>query len=94
MKSIFAIDALTWLGGLAAQTFLKAFLVLLILNGCISLVLIQILASVISKYFLWAGLAACLLLAWGFLLWKTEPTILPLSILGAAPLLIGIGHFW
>jgi tetratricopeptide (TPR) repeat protein len=93
MKSIISVDALTWLGGLTTQTFLKAFLFLLILNGCIDLVLIRILDSVFSKYFFGAGLVACLFLAWVFLLWKTEPPILPLNILGAVPLLIGTGAF-
>jgi hypothetical protein len=93
MKSLVSVDALTWLGGLAAQTFLKAFFVLLILNGCIDLFLIRNLDSALPKYFFEAGLAACLFLAWVFLLWKTEPPILPLSVLGALPLLIGIGAF-
>jgi len=92
MKSIISIDALTWLGGLAGQTFLKAFVVLLLLNGLIDLVLVRSLGSEFSKYIL-GGLAACLFLAWVFLLWKTEPPILPRSILGALPLLIGIGVF-
>jgi len=93
MKSIISIDALTWLGGLAAQTFLKAFLVLLLLNGFIDLAVIRNLDSVSAKYFLGAGLAACLFLAWVFLLWKTEPPILKRSILAVVPLLIGIGAF-
>jgi predicted Zn-dependent protease len=93
MKSIFSVDILTWFGGLAVQTFLKAFLVLMLLNGFIDLALIRNLDSVTAKYILGGGLAACLLLAWVFLLWKTEPPILPRSILGVVPLLIGIGAF-
>jgi tetratricopeptide (TPR) repeat protein len=93
MKSITSVDTLTWLGGLAAQTFLKAFFVLLLLNGLIDLVVIRNLDSVSAKYILGAGLAACLFLAWVFLLWKTEPPILLHSILAAVPLLIGIGAF-
>jgi tetratricopeptide (TPR) repeat protein len=93
MKSITSIDALTWLGGLAAQTFLKAFLVLLLLNGFIDLILVRNLYSEFSKYILGGGLAVCLVLAWVFLLWKTEPPILPRSILAVVPLLIGIGAF-
>ena len=93
MKSILSVDALTWLGGLAAQTFLKALVVLLLLNGFIDLVLVQNLGAILSRYILSGGLAVCLFLAWVFLLWKTEPAILPRSILGALPLLIGIGVF-
>ena len=93
MKSIFFVDALTWLGGLAAQTFLKAFVVLLLLNGFIDLVLVRNPGSVFSEYILGGGLAVCLFLAWVFLLWKTEPPILLRSILVAFPLLIGIGVF-
>ena len=93
MKSILSVDALTWLGGLAAQTFLKAFVVLLLLNGLIDLVLVRSMGPVYSKTFLAGGLAVCLFLAWVFLLWKTEPPILARSILGALPLLIGIGVF-
>lgn len=93
MKSITSIDALTWFGGLAAQTFLKAFFVLLLLNGFIDLFVIRNLDSVSAKYFLGGGLVACLFLAWVFLLWKTEPPILLRSILTAVPLLIGIGAF-
>ena len=93
MKSITSIDALTWLGGLAVQTFLKAFFVLLLLNGFIDLILVRNLNSEFSKYILGGGLAVCLFLAWVFLLWKTEPPILPRSILTRVPLLIGIGAF-
>ena len=93
MKSIISVDALTWLGGLAGQTFLKAFAVLLLLNGFIDLVLVRNPGSVFSKYILAGGLAGCLFLAWVFLLWKTEPPILLRSILGALPVLIGIGVF-
>jgi tetratricopeptide (TPR) repeat protein len=93
MKSIISIDVLTTLGGLAVQTFLKAFLALLIITGCIGIVLIRNLDPVFSQYFLGTDLAACLFLAWVFLLWKTEPPILPLSIFGAVPLLIGTGAF-
>ncbi len=93
MKSIFSINALTLLGGLSVQTFLKAFFVLVLLNGLIDLVLIRSLNSVSRIYFLGAGLAACLFLAWVFLLWKTEPPIVLRSILEVVPLLIGIGVF-
>lgn len=93
MKSIFSVDILTWFGGLAAQTFLKAFLVLMLLNGFIDLALLRNLDSVTAKYVLVGGLAACLFLAWVFLLWKTEPPTLLRSIFGAVPLLIGIGAF-
>jgi len=93
MKSIISVDVLTWLGGLAEQTFLKAFLVLMLLNGFIDLALIRNLDSVTAKYILGGGLAACVFLAWVFLLWKTEPPILPRSILGVVPLLTGIGAF-
>ena len=93
MKSNRSIDALTWLGGLAAQTFLKALLVLLLLSGLIDLVVIRRLDLVPARYFVIAGLAASLFLAWVFLLWKTEPSIMPRSILAVIPLLIGIGAF-
>jgi tetratricopeptide (TPR) repeat protein len=93
MKSTISIDALTWLGGLAVQTFLKAFFVLLLLNGFVDLILFRNLYSGFSKYILGGGLTACLFLAWVFLLWKTEPPILLRSILTAVPLLIGIGAF-
>ncbi|HEX7621161.1 MAG TPA: hypothetical protein VF359_08185, partial [Anaerolineales bacterium] len=93
MKSIISVDVLTWLGGLAEQTFLKAFLVLMLLNGFIDLALIRNLDSMTAKYALGGGLAACVFLAWVFLLWKTEPPILPRSILGVVPLLTGIGAF-
>ena len=93
MKSIISLDALTWLGGLAAQTFVKALFVLLLLNGFIDLFLIRNLDSGSTKYILGGGLAVCVFLAWVFLLWKTEPPILPRSILGVVPLLIGIGAF-
>ena len=93
MKSITSIDALTWLGGLGAQTFLKAFLVLLLLNGFIDLILVRNLSSEFSKYILGGGLAVCLFLAWVYLIWKTEPPILPRSILVAVPILLGIGAF-
>jgi tetratricopeptide (TPR) repeat protein len=93
MKSIISVDALTWLGGLAAQTFLKAFLVLMLLNGFVDLVVIRTLDSASAKYILGAGLVACLFLAWVFFLWKTEPPILPRSILAVVPLFIGIGAF-
>lgn len=93
MKSIISIDVLTKLGGLAKQTFLKAFLALLIITGCIGIVLIRNMDPVFLPNFLGTDLVACLFLAWVFLLWKTEPPILPLSILGAVPLIIGIGAF-
>jgi hypothetical protein len=93
MRSTTSIDALTWLGGLAAQTFLKAFFILLLLNGFIDLVVLPRLDPVYVIYFLVTGLVACLFLAWVFLLWKTEPGILPRSILAAVPLIIGIGVF-
>ena len=93
MKSIISFDALTWLGGLAVQTFLKAFLVLLLLNGFIDLVFVRNLDPVLSKTILADGLVICVFLAWVFLLWKTEPPILPRYLLGALPLVIGIGAF-
>jgi tetratricopeptide (TPR) repeat protein len=93
MKSIISVDALTWLGGFAAQTFLKAFFVLLVLNGFIDLLLIRILEQVSSPFLVITGLTACLYLAWLYLLWKIEPPILSLSILGVLPLLIGAGVF-
>ena len=93
MKSIISVDALTWLGGLAAQTFLKAFLVLMLLNGFIDLVVIRNLDSASAKYFIGAGLVTCLFLAWVFLLWKTEPPILLRSILAVIPLFFGLGAF-
>jgi len=93
MKSIISLDTLTWLGGLAAQTFLKALFVLLLLNGLIDLFLIRNLDSGSLKYILEGGLATCVFLAWVFLLWKTEPPILPRSIFGVVPLLLGIGAF-
>jgi tetratricopeptide (TPR) repeat protein len=93
MKSIISVDPLTWLGGFAAQTFLKAFLILLLLNGLIDLFLVQILDPLSSRYAVGAGLIGCLFLAWVFLLWKTEPPILLRSILSALLLLLGIGVF-
>ena len=93
MKSKISIDALTWLGGFSAQTFLKAFFVLLVLNGFIDLFLIRFLDAVSSPFLVGVGLAACLYLAWLYLQWKIEPPILTLSILGIVPLLIGVGVF-
>ena len=93
MKSIISVYALTWLGGLAVQTFLKALFVLLLLNGFIDLLVIRGLDSLSRIHFLGTGLAICLILAWMYLLWKTEPPTLPRSILAVVPLLIGIGAF-
>ena len=93
MKSIFSVDTLTWLGGQAGQTFLKAFVALILLNGLIDITVVRNLNSVFAVYFIGAGLAACLFLAWVYLLWKTEPSILPRSLLAVVPLLIGLGAF-
>jgi len=93
MRSKIHVDALRWLGGFAPQTFLKAFLILLVLNGIIDLVLFGNQVSVPMAYIFGTGLAACLFLAWLYTLWKIEPSILPLSILDLVPLLIGAGAY-
>jgi len=68
MKSTISIDTLTWLGDLAVQTFLKAFLVLMLLNGLIDLVFVRNLGSASARNFLGIGLVTSLFLAWVFLL--------------------------
>ena len=93
MKSITFLDTLTWLGGLAVQTFLKAFFILLLLNGVIDLILVRILDSYFLKYVFGGGLVICLLLAWLYLQWKMEPPVLIRSVLGVVPLLLGMAAF-